>query len=68
MIHNCGRGWRVSSYFDNTSKTSKLLFVCESKRVDIASDKAAITTYRAPFLRESQILFGHFYPEYPLKN
>lgn len=56
------------SYFDNTSKTSKLLFVCENKWVDIASDKAAITIYRTPFLHESQILFGHFYSEHPLKN
>lgn len=60
-------GGRVSYYFDNTSKTSKLLFVYENKREDIASDKAAITIYRAPFLHESQI-FWSFLLRTPFKK
>lgn len=61
-------GGRVSYYFDNRSKTSKLLFVYDSKWVDIASDQAAVTIYRAPFLYESQMLFGHFFSTYTLKK
>lgn len=50
----------MSYYFDNRSKTSKLLFVYRSVWVDITSDQAAVAIYRIPLLYESQILLWSF--------